>query len=124
MCWELREIKKFIVAFDKPTIIQTDNGGEFNNNISDIYYENNNIKHINSGARYPESNGQIESAHKTIQKAIKIVLVNDFINFGIYDVLTECLNKYNNEMEHSSTGYKPAFLKDIQDEDIIKKSYF
>ena len=43
----LREIKKFIVVFGKPTIIQTDNDGEFNNNISDLYYENNNIKHIN-----------------------------------------------------------------------------
>ena len=43
----LREIKKFIVVFLKPTIIQTDNDGEFNNNISDLYYENNNIKHIN-----------------------------------------------------------------------------
>ena len=38
------------------------------------YYENNNIEHINSSARCPETNGQIESQHKTLQKFIKIAL--------------------------------------------------
>ena len=70
----LRKIKKYIIAFGKQVIIKTDNGGEFNNSESKLFYENNNIEHINSSARCTETNGKIESQHKTLQKFIKIAL--------------------------------------------------
>ena len=114
----MREIKNYFIAFGKPFIIQTDNGGEFNNLEAKLFYEYNNIKHINSSSRSPESNGQIESQHKTLQKEIKIALATNK-NFNIKDIINDCLYYYNYEKEHTSTGFKPIDLKDTNDIVII-----
>lgn len=62
----LNNNKNLFITFDPPKIIKKDNGTEFNNFVSEIYYENINVKHINVSAKYLESNGQIESQHKTL----------------------------------------------------------
>lgn len=115
----LRGIKNFFLAFGKPAIIQTDNGLEFNNQTAEIYYENNSIKHINSSPRYPVSNWQIEAQHKTLQKAIKIGINENPNSFNIEDCINKCLEVYNYQTIHSTTGYIPFFLKDINDLKVI-----
>ena len=117
----LRYIKNYFLSFGKPEIIQTDNGLEFNNQISKIYYENINVKHINSSPRYPESNGQIGSQHKTVQKAIKIDLESKKNDFNIHDCINNCLENYNYNIVHTSTGYIPFQLKDVTDVELINK---
>ena len=61
----LRKIKEYFLCFGISKIIQTDNGLEFCNIVSELYYENLGIKHIRSSSSYPQSNGQVESQHKT-----------------------------------------------------------
>ena len=70
----LREIKIFFICLGFPKVIQTDKGGEFNNLVAKVYYENIGVKHIKSSPKYPQSNGQIEAQHTTLQKAISIDL--------------------------------------------------
>ena len=115
----LCKIKSFFTAFGPPKILQTDNGLEFCNIASALYLENLNVNHVRSSPRYPESNGQIEAQHKTLQKQIELNLNkisndNDLIGL-IYDTLYE----YNYKTIHSSTGYKPIDIKDITDTEII-----
>ena len=63
-------IQNFIQINEKPAIIQTDNGGEFVNSLSEAYYKQLNIKHITSSSYHPESTGYLEVSHKETRKAI------------------------------------------------------
>ena len=116
----LRNIKNYFLAFGKSKIIQTDNGLEFNNSLSELSYENNDIKHINSSPRCPESNGQVESLHKTMQKEIYLSYREKGDEFNIFDCINDCLELYNYQIVHTTTGFIPFYLKDIKDESIIE----
>ena len=60
----LNNIKNSFITFDPPKIIQTDNDTEFNNLLSKIYYEDINVKRINTSVHYLESNGQVKVSIK------------------------------------------------------------
>ena len=107
----LRKIKEYFLCFGIPKIIQIDNRLEFCNIVSELYYENLSIQHISSSPSYPQSNGQVESQHKTLQRAINIALQTDD-NIDLFDCIYEYLYNYNYNCEHSSTGYKLIELKD------------
>ena len=77
----LTHIKYFIETNGKPSIIQTDNGKEFVNSISDTYYNNEGIKHVTSSPYHPETQGCVEVSHKEMRKAI----LSDFLNENIND---------------------------------------
>ena len=77
------------------------------------------IKHINRSPRYPESKGQIEAQHKTLQKAIKIGINENPNSFNIEECIIICLEVYNYQSIQSTTGYIPFFLKDINDQKVI-----
>ena len=66
----LNHIKNFIETNGKPCIVQTDNGKEFVNSLSESYYQEEGIKHFTSSPYHPESNGYIEVTHKETRKAI------------------------------------------------------
>ena len=110
----LRKIKEYFISFGIPKIIQTDNGLEFCNIVSELYYENLGVHHVRISPRYPESNGQIEAQHKTLQKGI-ILAFKKNENIDLFDCIYDCLYNYNYNIEHTSTGYKPITLKDTED---------
>ena len=62
----LSKIKSFIGINGKCSLFQTDNGKEFKNEPLKIYFENNDIKFINSSPYHPQSNGCCEALHKEI----------------------------------------------------------
>ena len=115
----LRKIKDFFIAFGPPKVFQTDNGLEFCNVATELYLENLNIQHIKSTPRYPESNGQIEAAHKTLQKQIN--LNKDIINNeeDFLEIIYDTLYNYNYKIKHSSTGFFPIELKDTSNQELI-----
>ena len=117
----LNSIKNFLIIFGPPKIIQTDNGTEFNNFVSKIYYENINVKHINIRLHYPESNGQIESQHKILQKSICIGLEEKGEDFNLIECINDTLYHYNYIKEHTTTKFIPNDIRDIKDPLIIEK---
>lgn len=79
------------------------------------------VKHINSSPKYPQSNGQIEAQHNTLQKAIRIGLAEKKRFFNIHDCINDCMYDYNHLKAHSTTGFIPFEIKDCKDEEVIKK---
>jgi len=63
-------LKEFFNFIGKPLIFQTDNGFEYNNSIIINFLESNNVKHIFSSPRHPQSNGVVEVIRKEIRKNI------------------------------------------------------
>ena len=63
-------MKDFCYFIGIPAILQTDNGSEYKNDIIKEFCETNNISHIFSSPRHPQTNGEIEVAHKETRKYI------------------------------------------------------
>ena len=63
----LNSFKKYIMINGKCNIYQTDRGTEFCNAITDSYCINEEIEHITSNVRHPQTNGSIEVVHKKLQ---------------------------------------------------------
>ena len=76
-------LKEFFNYIGKPLIFQTDNGFEYNNSIIINFLESNNVKHIFSSPRHPQSNGVVEVIHKEIRKNILTYInqIEDEISF-------------------------------------------
>ena len=70
----LKYIKIFLMINDPPKILQTDNGGEFVNNILSSYLEEINVEHIKSRPHHPQTNGALERYHR--EKKKYIILIN------------------------------------------------
>ena len=103
--------------FGKPKIFQSDNGTEYKNTLINNYLTTNNINHIYSSPRHPQSNGVVEVVHKEVRKNIfyHINKINNDIDFK--NILLDCVEIHNNNI-HSVTGFKPSFLINHQDQEI------
>ena len=63
----LKVIWECLKITGKPTILQTDNGGEFNNELLKKFLEQNNIQYVRGSPYHPQSQGAVESFNRTIQ---------------------------------------------------------
>ena len=80
-----------------------------------------NIKHIYSKPYTPKSNGAVEASHKQIKKLILEKFYTSQENeFDLDDAILSAVNFHNNTV-HSSTKYKPIFLRDTIDINLINK---
>jgi len=91
-----------------PQVLQTDNGGEFENAIFNKWAKDNNI-HIKKSASYqPTSNASVENFNNILRKMIREGNVrNNSLNW--VDHLQTYINNRNNT-KHSTTKYKPIDL--------------
>ena len=101
--------KEFCILVGTPKILQTDNGGEYKNNLFKNYCDENNIKHIFSSPYHPESNGIVEVSHKEIRKNVIISYSEHPDNFNLKNVLLDAVAIHNQNI-HTSTNYKPIDL--------------
>ena len=79
---------------EKFKILQTDNGGEFNNNEMDALMEELEMLHKNSAPYDPKQNGQIERSNQTIKITLMNICDNNPEDWD--DLLPEALTLYNN----------------------------
>ena len=80
-----------------------------------------NITHVFSKPYNPKSAGCIEATHKQIKKYVyDEFYTNNAEEFFLEDTLLTIIN-YHNNIEHSSTKFKPIDIKDTSDPDLIKK---
>ena len=117
----VRCIKSFIFSFGLTKKLHTDNGLEVKNKLMDDFCAKYNIKHIYSKPSSPKSNGAVEASHKQIKKLILEKFYTSQENeFDLDDAILSAVNFHNNTV-HSSTKYKPIFLRDITDINLINK---
>lgn len=88
----------------KPTVFQTDNGGEFMDEF-DKTLKSRGIKHVFSQSHSPSTNGGIERTQKTIKRKMgKYFTLNNTKIW--YDVLADFVEGYNNTT-HGTTKQTP-----------------
>ena len=102
-------LKQVFAANGKtPTILQSDNGGEFANAQIDNFLKEKKVKSIHSLAYKPTSQGAVERFNQTLKHLI-------YAQFSLYgtkkwtDVLPELLKNYNSSV-HSTTNRTPDEL--------------
>ena len=83
----LLSIKEFCIYIGFPKILQTDNGPEYCNNLIDTFCAENNIKHITSSPRHPQTNGVIEIVHREIRRKVMIDYSNSTEPFDLKNSL-------------------------------------
>jgi len=110
-------IKQFVNYIGKPKIFQSDNGTEYKNTLINNYLTTNNINHIYSSPRHPQSNDVDEVLHNEVRKNIfyHINKINNDIDFK--KILLDCVEIHNNNI-HTVTGFIPSFLINNQDQEI------
>ena len=67
-------IRVQIVRGAKVAAIQTDHGGEFENNSFDEFYDEHDIKYQYSSLRTPEQNGVVERKNRVLTKMARMML--------------------------------------------------
>lgn len=85
-----------------------------------IYLENLNIKYIRSAPYHQQSNGCCEALHKQVKQ----YLLDDYDKkkkkFDI-DIAIVNFSEFHNDLEHTITKYKPNFLRNLEDKNIIEE---
>ena len=111
--------KLFFNTIGYPKIIQTDNGTEYKNNIINNLLTSNNIEHIFSSPRHPQTNGVVEVVHKEVRKNILYNrhLIKDDISFE--NIVLDSVLVHNMNI-HTITGYKPSFLIKNDDKEVYE----
>ena len=91
-----------------PQVLQTDNGGEFENKIFIDWAKEHNISIRRSASYQPTSNASVENFNNILRKMIREGYVrNNSLNW--VDHLQTYINNRNNT-KHSTTKYKPVDL--------------
>lgn len=88
---------------EKPRII-SDNGSQFIAKDFKVFLGNKELTHVRTSVRYPQSNGKIESFHKTIKKEC----VRKKSLLSIQDakkIIGKYIDHYNNKRLHSGIYY-------------------
>lgn len=92
-----------------PKLVQTDNGGEFKDEVSALL-DDRGIKQVFSAAYKPTTNGMIERFNGTLKRAV-FEHMSQYATKKWNDVVAEICTGYN-ASRHSVTGVAPAALMD------------
>ena len=63
----LASFKEFLKLIGRPDILQTDNGGEFNNEEIRVFLKNQKIEYIRGSPYHLKSQGAVEGFNRTIK---------------------------------------------------------
>lgn len=100
---------------EKPTVLQSDNGGEFVNEIWADELKTRDIRHITSLSHTPQSQGSVERFNRTIKTKLKRYFLANETRRWI-DVLDDLVEGYNNS-KHLTTGKIPNRVEDSPKEE-------
>jgi transposase InsO family protein len=85
-----------------PHIMQSDNGGEFDNATMTAFLQANNIRRILSTSYHPRSNGKVERFNREIRKKIKAGFIRQNANNWTAAMLQEFTENINSQPNHLS----------------------
>ena len=116
-----KAIRECLKITEKKTILKTDNGGEFDNELLKKFLEHNNIQYVRGSPYHPQSQGAVESFNKTIQNFLYLAKDMQGSEFDLNDSVYDFIMHYNNRI-HTSTKFKPQeVFQNIMNEDMKKK---
>ena len=102
----LKVLKGWLRITGMPGMIQSDNGGEFNNDLIKDFLKHQGIEYVRGSPYHAQSQGAVEGSNRTVQNFLylaKDMHKDEFdLNDSIYDF---CLH-YNNR-KHTTTKHKP-----------------
>ena len=117
----LKAIRQCLKITGKLTLLQTDNGGEFNNELLKSFLEHNNIQYVRGSPYHPQSQGAVERFYRTIQNFLYLAKDMHGSEFDLNDSVYDFILHYNNKI-HTSTKFKPQeVFQNIMNEDMKKK---
>ena len=99
-------IKTSFFFCGKPAILQTDNGKEFINTIVETYLEDQGVEFKHGRLYHPQSQGLIERANRTIQKALAQAYHKHKSNFNLQSNLIDIVDTYNDNV-HTTLKVTP-----------------
>ena len=96
----------------EPVMLHTDNGKEFVNELLTNWLEKRNAKHILGGMYHPQSQGEVESFSKTIQRFLNQAYTNTLFNgdeeWSLPLMISDFLYYYNSKRVHTTTKMIPT----------------
>ena len=113
-------LKQFIFSFGTPEILQSDNEGEYKNELISNFWVENKIKQIFSSPYRPSTNGELEVTHKEIRRHIMLDFLDDEDNFDLNNSILDPINIHNNNI-YTSTGYKTIELLSNTSDEIFNE---
>ena len=119
----LKVLKEWLRITGKPGMIQSDNGGEFNNDLIKDFLKHQGIEYVRGSPYHPQSQGSVEGFNRTVQNFLylaKDMHKDEFdLNDSIYDF---CMHK--NNRKHTTTKHKPQRIFESRwDEEFRKEVY-
>ena len=102
----LASFKEFLKLIGKPDILQTDNGGEFNNEEMKVFLKNQKIKYIRGSPYHSQRQGAVEGFNRTIQNFLCLSKDMNLDEFNLKNSVYDFCMYYNNRI-HSTTRSKP-----------------
>lgn len=128
----LHSLRATFSIIGHPQIVQSDNGGEFNNHLLADYFIKYNIQHRNSKPYSPATNGKVERANRTLKNIINNLMKEKSDTW--YNVLYEAAFILNTSCTRSIKmspyefvfGHKPkdnTNVIDFGDEDSLSTSF-
>ena len=93
-CLKLSKLKEYMREIGKPSIIHTDNGGEFTSKIFELFLKENKMVHIKGGVSSLKVNA-MQKFNDTIITKISYIKLDEEFNFNIEKALKKVVNAYN-----------------------------
>ena len=100
-------IENYIYVYGAPKTILSDQGANFLAELMIQYEETLNVRHIKTTAFHPQSNGNIERMHSTLNNLIKTSMTE---NNEEWDINLKFINFVINTTTNQTTGYSPLEL--------------
>lgn len=63
-------LRGMFARFGLPQTVVSDNAPQFNSSVTKKFFEDNQVRHVNSAPYYPQSNGSAERAVRTIKEGM------------------------------------------------------
>ena len=100
-------IENYIYVYGAPKTLLSDQGVNFLAELMIQFEEALNLRHIKTKAFYPQSNGNIERMHSTLNNLIKTSMT---ANNEEWDINLKFINFVINTTTNQTTGYSPFEL--------------
>ena len=91
---------------DKPGIIQSDNGGEFNNDLMKDFLKHQGIEYVRGSPYHSQSQGTVDGFNRTVQNFHYLAKNIHEDEFDLNDFINDLCMHYNN-WRHTTTKHNP-----------------
>ena len=119
----LKVLKGWLRITGKPGMIQSDNRGEFNNDLIKDFLKHQGIEYVRGSPYHSQSQGAVEGFNRTVQNFLYLAKDMHKDEFDLNDSIYDFCMHYNNR-KHTTTKHKPQRIFESRwDEELRKEVY-